>query len=130
MNNIEILAPAGSMESVIAAVRSGADAVYLGMKQFSARASAKNFDENELQKAVAYCHERDVKVYLAINTLLFDNELAEALEEVQSAARADVDALIVQDMGLCELVKRTVPELRLHASTQMSVHTPYGAKAL
>lgn len=118
------------MESVIAAVRSGADAVYLGMKQFSARASAKNFDETELKKAVAYCHERDVKVYLAINTLLFDNELAEALEEVQSAARADVDALIVQDMGLCELVKRTVPELRLHASTQMSVHTPYGAKAL
>lgn len=130
MNKIEILAPAGSIESVIAAVRSGADAVYLGMKHFSARASAKNFDENELKEAVAYCHKRDVKVYLAINTLIFDNEMNAAIETVKKAAKADIDALIVQDMGLCERIRKTIPQLRLHASTQMSVHTPYGAKAL
>ncbi|MBQ6152213.1 MAG: U32 family peptidase [Ruminococcus sp.] len=130
MKKIEILAPCGSRESVIAAVRSGADAVYLGMKSFSARASAKNFDENELTEAVAYCHQRDVKVYLAINTLMFDSEMIDAVEAVKTAAKADIDAVIVQDMGLCEWIRKTVPELRLHASTQMSVHTPYGAKAL
>ncbi len=130
MNKIEILAPAGSMESVIAAVRSGADAVYVGMKQFSARASAKNFSVEELKKAVEYCHERDVRVYLAVNTMLFDRELSDALDCVKAAARADIDAVIVQDMGLCELIREAVPQLRIHASTQMSVHTPYGAKAL
>lgn len=118
------------MESVIAAVRSGADAVYLGLKSFSARAFAENFDENGLADAVAYCHERNVKVYLAVNTLLFDDEMKAALDTVKAAAEADIDALIVQDMGLCEQIKKTVPDLRLHASTQMSVHTPYGAKAL
>ena len=102
MKKIEILAPCGSRESVIAAVRSGADAVYLGMKSFSARASAKNFDENELTEAVAYCHQRDVKVYLAINTLMFDSEMIDAVEAVKTAAKADIDAVIVQDMGLCE----------------------------
>ena len=130
MKKIEILAPAGSMDSVIAAVRSGADAVYLGMKHFSARAGAKNFDDEALKEAVAYCHERDVKVYLTINTLVFDDEMTAALETVKTAARADIDAVIVQDMGLCEQIRRAVPDLRLHASTQMSVHTPRGAKAL
>lgn len=118
------------MESVVAAVRSGADAVYLGMKAFSARASAKNFDEDELREAVIYCHERDVKVYLTVNTLIFDSEMNAAINAVKTAARADIDAVIVQDMGLCECIRKTIPSLRLHASTQMSVHTPYGAKAL
>ena len=130
MSNIEILAPAGGFDSVIAAVRSGADAVYVGAKRFSARASAHNFDDNELRECVRYCHQRDVKVYLALNTVLFDDELGDALELVKSAAAADIDALIIQDMGLAELVKRAVPDLPLHASTQMSVHTPRGAKAL
>lgn len=130
MSKIEILAPAGGFDSVIAAVRSGADAVYVGAKRFSARASAHNFDDDELRECVRYCHQRDVKVYLALNIVLFDDELAEALELVMSAAAADIDAVIVQDMGLVSLIRRAVPDLPLHASTQMSVHTPRGAMAL
>ncbi len=129
-NPIEILAPAGSMESVIAAVRSGADAIYVGSKRFSARASAHNFDDDALREAVRYCHVRGVKVYLALNTLIFDDEMQAALELAKSAARMDIDALIVQDIGLASLIKKAIPDLPLHASTQMSVHTESGARAL
>ena len=115
---------------MIAAVRSGADAVYIGAKQFSARASAHNFDEDELKECVRYCHQRGVDVHLALNTLIFDEETDGALELVRSAAKADIDALIIQDLGLVSLVKQMVPDLPLHASTQLSVHTPYGARAL
>lgn len=115
---------------MIAAVRSGADAVYIGAKQFSARAGAHNFDDSEMRECVRYCHQRDVKVYLALNTLVFDDEMDNALEVAKSAARADVDALIVQDIGLISLIRKAIPEMPLHASTQMSVHTPFGAKAL
>ncbi len=130
MNRIEILAPAGGMDSVIAAVRAGADAVYVGLKEFSARAHAKNFDEDELCECVQYCHIRGVKVYVAMNTILFDEEMDSAIALVRAIARADADAVIVQDMGLYDLIRRAVPGMRLHASTQMSVHTPYGARAL
>ena len=130
MNKIEILAPAGGFDSVIAAVHSGADAVYVGSKRFSARASAHNFDDDELRECVRFCHQRGVKVHLALNTLIFDEEMEQALELVKTAASADVDALIIQDLGLVSLIKQTVPDLPLHASTQLSVHTPYGAKAL
>ena len=115
---------------MIAAVRSGADAVYVGAKQFSARAGAHNFDDDELKECVRYCHVRGVKVYLALNTLIFDNELENALELARSAAKADIDAIIIQDIGLDSLIREAIPELPLHASTQMSVHTPRGAKAL
>lgn len=127
---IEILSPAGGMDSVIAAVRSGADAVYIGAKLFSARASAHNFDDDELRECVSYCHQRGVKVYLALNTLIFDDEMQRALELAKFAASADIDAIIIQDMGLVSLIKKAIPDLPLHASTQMTVHTPYGAKAL
>ncbi len=130
MNKIEILSPAGGFDSVVAAVRSGADAVYLGAKDFSARASAHNFDINELSDAVKYCHTSGVKVYLALNTLIFDDEMDKALELVKTAAKCDIDALITQDIGLAMAVKQVVPGLKLHASTQMSVHTLAGAKAL
>ena len=130
MSRIEILSPAGGMDSVIAAVRSGADAVYVGAKAFSARASAHNFDGGELRECVRYCHQRGVKVYLALNTLIFDDEMGAALELAKDAARADIDAIIIQDMGLVSLIKRAIPGLPLHASTQMTVHTPYGARAL
>ena len=130
MNKIEILSPAGGFDSVIAAVRSGADAVYIGAKAFSARASAHNFDSDELRECVRYCHSRDVKVYLALNTVIFDDEMQAALDLAIDAARADIDAIIIQDMGLVSLIKRAVPDLPLHASTQMTVHTPYGARAL
>lgn len=130
MNKIEILAPAGGFDSVIAAVRSGADAVYLGEKLFSARSSAKNFDEEELREAVSYCHIHGVKVYVTINTIVFDNEFEKLKSAVISAANADVDALIVQNMGVARLARQLVPELPLHASTQMSVHTASGVRAL
>ena len=130
MNKIEILAPSGGIDSIYAAVRSGADAVYVGAKDFSARASAKNFSLEELSDAVKYCHSYGVKVYLALNTLIFDDELDDALELVKNAAKCDIDALITQDIGLAMAVKRVVPSLKLHASTQMSVHTLSGAKAL
>lgn len=130
MNKIEILAPAGGFDSVIAAVRSGADAVYLGEKSFSARSSAKNFDEEELKDAVAYCHIHGVMVYVTINTIVFDNEFEKLKSAVISAANADVDALIVQNMGVARLARQLVPELSLHASTQMSVHTASGVRAL
>lgn len=129
-SKIEILAPAGGFDSVIAAVNSGADAVYIGAKAFSARASAHNFDDEELRECVKFCHRRGVKVHLALNTLIFDDEMKEALELVRTAAKADIDALIVQDLGLVSLIKEMVPDLPLHASTQLSVHTPYGARAL
>lgn len=129
-HKIEILAPAGGFDSVIAAVHSGADAVYIGAKSFSARASAHNFDEEELRECVRYCHRRGVQVHLALNTLIFDEEMAQALELVKTAAEADIDALIIQDLGLVSLIKQMVPDLPLHASTQLSVHTPYGARAL
>ncbi len=129
-NKIEILAPAGSAESLIAAVRSGADAVYLGAKDFSARASAQNFSLEELGDAITYCHIRNVKVYLTVNTLMFDTELEPALELITKAYNLGIDAVIIQDIGLASLVRRYLPKLRLHGSTQMSVHTPKGAQAL
>ena len=130
MEKIEILAPAGGFDSVTAAVRSGADAVYVGSKRFSARASAKNFDSDELKRAAAYCHIHGVKVYLTVNTIVFDDEFERLAETIRSAAEADVDALIVQNMGVARLANQIAPGLPLHASTQMSVHTASGVQAL
>ena len=129
-DKIEILAPAGGFDSVLAAVRSGADAVYLGEKEFSARSSAHNFDEDELKEAVAYCHIHGVKVYVTVNTIVFDDEFDRLRRAIEIAAKADVDALIVQNMGVARLARQIAPELPLHASTQMSVHTVSGVKAL
>ena len=128
--NLEILAPAGSPEALTAAVRSGASAVYLGASLFSARANAKNFDDAELKDAVIYCHARGVKVYLALNTLLLQDELPAALSLAEYACSLPVDALIVQDMGLAWLLRRCAPGMKLNASTQTSVHTPAGVRAL
>lgn len=130
MNKIEILAPAGGFDSVVAAVRSKADAVYLGAKQFSARSSAHNFDYDELEQAITYCHIRGVKVYLTVNTLIFDSEMKQALQLVKKAATLGIDAVIVQDIGLATLIHKMIPDLPLHASTQMSIHSLSGAKAL
>lgn len=130
MEKIEILAPAGGYDSVVAAVRSGANAVYVGEKSFSARSSAQNFDAEELKNAVAYCHIHGVKLYVTINTIVFDDEFKQLEQAVIDAARADADALIVQNMGVARLVKMLVPNMPLHASTQMSVHTYSGVKAL
>ncbi len=128
--NIEILAPAGSMESVIAAVRSGADAVYLGTKDFNARRNADNFDFSGLKNAVDYCHKHGVKVHLTLNTLISDGELDDAQDAVRLACEAGVDAIIVQDLGLADIIRRCAPDMPMHASTQMTVQTPAGLKKL
>ena len=116
--NIEILAPAGSMESVIAAVRSGANAVYLGTKDFNARRNADNFDCDGLKNAVDYCHKHGVKVHLTLNTLIADGELDDAQEAVRIACEAGVDAIIVQDLGLADIIHRCAPDMPMHASSR------------
>lgn len=127
---MEILSPAGSPEALTAAVRTGADAVYLGASAFSARANAQNFDDTALQEAVSYCHARNVKVYLAVNTLLREEELGKALSLVEYACTLPVDAAIVQDLGLIQMLRLCAPELKLNGSTQMSITSPAGARAL
>ena len=127
---MELLAPAGSPESLVPAVRCGADAVYLGARRFSARSGAHNFDEAALAQAVSYCHARDVKVYLALNTLTRDSELPDALQLAQYACQLGIDGVIVQDLGLVGELRRIAPGLRLHGSTQMSVHTLGGVRLL
>ncbi len=126
----ELLAPAGSLESVYAAVRCGADAVYLGGKTFSARGNAANFTPDELKIAVDYCHLHNAKAYRAMNTLVFDSEIKSFLQEAVSSAEAGIDAVIVQDLGASKLLKQVAPGMKLHASTQMSVHTYEGAMLL
>lgn len=120
----EILSPAGSFEMLTAAVRSGADAVYFGGKQFSARRGAENFDQTGLSEAVRYCKIRGVKSYLTLNILLKDSELSEAVSLALSAYNAGIDGIIVQDLGFARILHSHLPELPLHASTQMSVHSP------
>ena len=128
--SIEILAPCGSYDSVEAAVRQGADAVYIGFLQFSARAYGENFDGEALKKTVRYCHLHGVKVHLALNTLISDDELPDAIEVAKEAYLSGVDAFIIQDLGLAELIKNACPDIALHASTQMTVHTSEAARLL
>lgn len=125
----ELLAPAGSPEALRAAVQNGADAVYLGYGDFNARRNAKNFTEDELREAVRYCHLRGVKVYLTLNTLLFDRELPAAARVAALASEIGVDALLVQDLGVLRTVRAVAPDLPLHASTQMTIHNVDGALA-
>lgn len=124
----ELLAPAGDMSCLYAAVAAGADAVYLGGKRFGARAFAKNFDMDELRLAVGYCHLHGVKLYVTLNTLIEDREMAEAVEYAAELYRMGVDALIVCDIGAMSEIRRYVPHLELHASTQMSVHNTLGVR--
>lgn len=126
---LELLAPAGDMDALKAAVQCGADAVYLGASKFSARRNAANFDKEELSHAVAYCHIRGVKVYLALNTLLVDEELEEALSVAGAAYESGIDAFIVQDNALIRLLIDNVP-VPLHGSTQMTVFDEYGMQYL
>lgn len=126
----ELLAPAGSAEALEAAVRCGADAVYLGASKFNARQHASNFTEEDLCRAVAFCHGRGVKVYLTLNTLIRESEMEAALAVAKNAAACGVDALILQDRGLARRIHAAAPSLPLHASTQLSCHTPAGVRAL
>lgn len=130
MKRIELLAPAGSLESMYAAVQAGADAIYLGGSKFSARAYASNFDNENMTKAVEYCHLYNVKVYVTINTILKQEEVEEALEYAKFLYEIGVDALIIQDLGFAKLIRRNLPDFELHASTQMTVHNAEGALLL
>ena len=125
---LELLAPAGSMEALRAAVQSGANAVYLGCGQFNARQSAKNFTPQALTEAVKYCHVRGVAVHLTLNTLVSDRETEEAAALIRHAAMAGVDAFIVQDLGIVQLCRQIAPHIPLHGSTQMTVHNLPGVQ--
>lgn len=125
---LELLAPAGSMEAVAAAVQNGADAVYLGCGAFNARRNAKNFSREEFAAAVSYCHLRGAKVYLTLNTLLTDRELPEAAKLAGEANALGVDAVLVQDLGVLRMLRQTAPDMPVHASTQMTLHNLDGVK--
>lgn len=126
---IELLSPAGSPEGVIAAVQNGADAVYMGMGAFNARRGAKNFTDEEFVKAVRYCHVRGCKVYVTLNTLVNDREMRDAVAAAKLASDAGADALIVQDLGMSYAIRCALPDIPLHASTQMSLHNLAGVEA-
>ena len=125
---LELLAPAGSMEALHAAVQSGANAVYLGCGSFNARQSAKNFTPQTLTEAVKYCHIRGVQVHLTVNTLVSDQEMSELSELLRHAARSGVDAFIVQDLGVVALCQQIAPQIPIHGSTQMTVHSLAGVQ--
>ena len=124
----ELLAPAGGMEAFVAAVENGADAVYLGARAFSARGYASNFSEKELEEAIDYAHLRGIKVYVTVNTLLKEEEVGNALKLLSWLREIGTDAVIIQDLGLISLEGKYLPDLPLHASTQMTLHNSEGVK--
>lgn len=130
MKSPEILAPAGSPEALTAAIRTGADAVYIGGKSYSARNNASNFSDEELAEAVRLCHIHGVKLYLAVNTLISDDEAADFCDFIKKSAEYGVDGFIVQDLGAADIIRSAVPDAVLHGSTQLSVHTAAGADIL
>ena len=125
---LEILAPAGSMDALRAAVQNGANAVYLGCGMFNARQSAKNFTPEELAEAVRYCHIRGVHVHLTLNTIVSDKEMPELQKLIRHAAQSGVDAFIVQDLGVLQQCKAIAPQIPIHGSTQMTVHSLFGVR--
>lgn len=130
MKKTELLAPAGSFTALKAAIHNGCDAVYLGGRRFGARAFADNFDHQEMGEAIAYAHRYGVKIYVTMNTLVYEDEIDACLAYVEELQNQDVDALIVQDYGLMDLIHQTFPQLELHASTQMHIHNKDGAQML
>ncbi|WP_297434978.1 U32 family peptidase [uncultured Clostridium sp.] len=127
MNNVELLAPAGSMESIVAAINKGANGIYLGGDKFSARASASNFDRPNLEKAVDYAHSYNIPVYVTLNTLIKESEFNEVIDYVGFLYRVGVDAVIIQDTGILKRVREVYPGFEIHASTQMSIHNAEGS---
>ena len=130
MNKVELLSPAGNMDTLISAVNNGADAVYVGGKMFGARAFAPNFSNSELKKAVKYCHVYGVKLYVTANTVVFENEIDEFLDYMKFLYEIGVDAVIMQDLGMISLVRRLIPDLEVHASTQINIHNDEGLRLL
>lgn len=130
MSRFEVLSPVGNGEMLVAACRAGADAVYLGAKEFSARRNAENFDDNALEEAIKYCHIRGIKVYLTLNIQIKDSELSSAVDLARRAYNYGIDGVIIADLGLAAILRRLIPALNLHASTQMTVHTPAALRIL
>ena len=122
MKKIELLSPAGNMDSLIAAVMAGCDAVYLGGTLFGARAFAGNFNNDELVEAIRYCHSYGVKVYVTTNILIYEHEVEHFMEYIDFLHKNNVDAVLIQDLGMLDLVHKTYPNLEIHASTQMHIH--------
>ncbi len=122
MKKPEILAPAGNMECLRAAIAAGCDAIYLGGKTFGARSFAGNFTNEELEDAVNFAHEFGVKIYVTTNTLIYENEVSQYMEYVDYLVKINVDAIIIQDLGMYDLVRQTYPDFEIHASTQMHIH--------
>ena len=122
MRKVELLSPAGNMETLMAAIKNGCDAVYLGGKAFGARAFAKNFDNEELKEAVRICHLYGVKIYVTANILVYENEISEFIQYLKFLYLIGVDAVIMQDLGMISLVKKLIPDLEVHASTQINSH--------
>ena len=124
----ELLSPVGSMESLMAAINGGCDAVYLAGRNFGARSFAGNFSNDELIKAVNTCHLYGVKVYVTVNTLIYDSEVKRLLEYIEFLHKINVDALIMQDIGMIDLIRKTYPNIEIHASTQANIHNLEGVK--
>ena len=127
---MELLAPGGNYNSFIAAINAGADAIYLGGKCFSARAYSSNFEKEEIAELIKYAHVRNVKVYVTINTLIFEDEFFDAVSFASFLYQNDVDGLLLQDLGLASYLHKVYPDLILHASTQLSCHNIIEAKSL
>lgn len=130
MKKVELLAPAGNMENLKYAVMAGCDAVYLGLKKFGARAFSSNFSDSEFIEAVNYCHLYGVKVYVTLNTIIYDYEVEDFLKTVDFIHKNNVDAVLIQDLGMLDLVRKTYPNVEVHASTQMHIHNLDGVKVL
>lgn len=130
MYDIELLSPAGNFESLKAAVQNGADSVYLGGRLFNARQNCENFDNDLLKKAITYCKLRNVKTNLTLNTLIKNNEFTESIEIAKFAYECGIDAIIVQDIGLAKFLINNIPDLPIHASTQLTAHNLDGVLEL
>ncbi|MFA7074401.1 MAG: peptidase U32 family protein [Endomicrobiaceae bacterium] len=127
-NSIELLAPAGNKDSFLAAAEAGCDAVYLGLKDFSARSKAKNFSYPQLYRLCDYARKKKIKIFVAVNTLIKQAEISDALRSLEYISSAEADAIIIQDFAFLNLALKYFPQLRLHASTQLAVHNSFGAK--
>ena len=130
MKKTELLSPAGNLETLMVAVQNGADAIYMAGKKFGARAFSENFNDDEIIEAINYCHLYGVKIYITINTIVYDDEVEDFINYVDFIYKNGVDAVIIQDLGMADLIHKTFPNLEMHASTQMNVHNINGLKFL
>ena len=130
MKRPELLSPVGNKECLIAAIHAGCDAVYLGGHVFGARSYAGNFSNEELIEAIKYAHLYGVKVYVTVNTIIYEEETESFIEFVDFLHRNNVDAIIIQDIGMMDLIRKTFPNLEIHASTQMHIHNLESAKLI